>query len=190
MNVREFIEQSIEGLRQQTAAHSATWLLGEEDTWSVDQGDGTITFAFSGGLVAKAPVQIIGTYNPREGTFLWGWNHPSVPEPLRTHAELAKEFGACNQVSQFTSRQVKCSEIEAWGFAAAAARLAKANGAYRADAGGPLVYMTFAKCGCTKENSDEQLQQILPFAACPHFRVDRSDRPCLPNTALFWYDHW
>ncbi|MBB3121421.1 hypothetical protein [Pseudoduganella violacea] len=38
----QFIEQSREGLAQQTAAHSATWHFGEEENWSADLDTGTI----------------------------------------------------------------------------------------------------------------------------------------------------
>ena len=90
-------------------------------------------------------MQIIGTYNTDDGTFLWGWDHPSVQEPLRVHAKLARTFGEQHKLSNFTERTVKCTEDEAWEFAAVAARLGNANGAYRGPAGSALVYMTFGE---------------------------------------------
>jgi hypothetical protein len=58
-----FIQQAIEGLRTQTAAHASTWHLGEEENWSADQESGRIGFSFSDGIIAEADMQIIGTYN-------------------------------------------------------------------------------------------------------------------------------
>ncbi|MBC8163949.1 MAG: hypothetical protein H7Z42_22295 [Roseiflexaceae bacterium] len=142
MTFAEFIEQSMAGLRLQTEAHNGTWHLGEEQRWGVDQDGGTITWEFAG-TVASAPVQIIGTYNPSDGSLLWGWDHPSVLPPLAEHARLLRQYGEDNGIAQLTTRTIFCSEDEAWGFTSVAARLAGANGAYRADAGGPLVYMTF-----------------------------------------------
>ena len=140
-----FIAQSVEGLRLQTAAHTSTWGLGREETWHVDQNAGTITFYFADSLQAVAPIQVVGTYNREDGTFLWGWDHPSVPEPLRGHARLAREFGERHGMASLVERKVSCSEEEAWEFTALAARLGEASGAYRADTGGPLVFMTFGE---------------------------------------------
>jgi hypothetical protein len=149
--VEFFVKQSLEGLKAQTTAHSATWHFGKEKSWSVDQDQGVIQFLFADGVVATAPVQIIGTYNPQSGTFLWGWDHPSVAEPLRRAAALVRSYGAKHNVVRFTEREVKCTEAEAWEFTAIAARLDSANGAYRANSGGPLVYMTFGEVTLAKQ---------------------------------------
>lgn len=145
-----FIKQSVEGLQTQTLTHAATWHLGEETNWAVDQDTGRIRLTFANDTVAQADIQIVGTYNTLDGTFLWGWDHPSVAEPLRKHASLAKEFGEKHKLSRFTERKVKCSEDDAWEFTAVAARLGKANGAYRARAGTALVFMTFGKIDLSK----------------------------------------
>lgn len=140
---KQFIEASMSGLQEQTAAHSATWHFGEEERWEANQDTGEIIFTFADGMTARAQLQIIGTYNTQDGTFLWGWDHPSVLEPLRRSAELAKAWGEANHVESFIKRKVKCSETEAWQFTAVAARLSGANGAYRGPAGATLVFMTF-----------------------------------------------
>lgn len=145
-----FIQQSIEGLRAQTAAHSATWHLGEEATWTADQGTGRIRFTFEDGTVADADFQIVGSYDSLDGTFLWGWDHPSVGEPLREHARLAKEFGLKHALSKYTERMVRCTEEEAWEFTAVAARLGNVNGAYRGPAGTTFVFMTFGEISLSK----------------------------------------
>jgi hypothetical protein len=141
----QFIEASRDGLAQQTSAHSATWHLGKEERWSADLDTGTIKFHFKNGTTASAPIQVVGTYNKLDGTFLWGWDHPSVPEELRKHAQLAKQWGEKNNVPNFKSRKVRCTEDEAWSFAAVANRLGNANGVYRGPDGNALVYMTFGE---------------------------------------------
>jgi hypothetical protein len=85
-----FIDAAVEGLRQQTAAHSATWRLGQGESWAADLDAGTIVFSFTDGTTVSAEIQVVGTYNTVDGTFLWGWDHPSIPENLREHALLAK----------------------------------------------------------------------------------------------------
>ncbi|OAN65994.1 hypothetical protein A7X12_13800 [Sphingomonas sp. TDK1] len=120
-------------------------MVGEEAfDWSVDLDLGVIMFT-AASYVATAPVQVIGTYNRRDGTFLWGWDHPSIPESRRADAKLARQFGEVHGLSRYTTRKVSCSETEAWQFTAVASYLAGATGTYRGNSGPTLIYMTFGK---------------------------------------------
>lgn len=140
-----YTSQAIELLQEQTAAHSSMWRLGDEDNWSADQNSGRITFWFADGTIAEADIQIVGTFNTASGTFLWSWDHPSIQEPLRAHARLARQFGERHRLLNFTERAVKCTEEKAWEFTAVAARLGGANGAYRSPVGTVIIYMTFGE---------------------------------------------
>jgi hypothetical protein len=146
-----FIAAAREGLALQTASHASAWHLGRGEEWAADLDRGEITFQFKDGVTAIAPIQVIGTYNSKDGTFLWGWDHPSVPQPLRAHAKLALEWGKSNNLPAFTSRKVVCTEDEAWSFAAVANRLAGANGAYKGPSGSTLVFMTFGQVKISKQ---------------------------------------
>lgn len=141
----QFVAGAREGLAQQAAAHAETWNFGKEQNWSVDLDTGLIVFQFEKGVTATASIQVVGTYNKADGTFLWGWDHPSIPQPLRRHALLAKAWGQQNSVTMFTTRKVQCSQDDAWGFAAVANRLAQANGVYRGQTGSTVVFMTFGE---------------------------------------------
>lgn len=148
-----FVEASVEGLKIQTASHDATWGLGDAETWSVNQDTGELTWIFGEGKVAVAPVQIIGTYNPDDGTFMWGWDHPSVDPALQESARLVKALGEEHSIPRFTQQKITISdESEAWEFVAVANRLANSNGGYRGDSGGPLVFMTFGKLSVSTES--------------------------------------
>ncbi|MFC5598278.1 DUF6882 domain-containing protein [Deinococcus cellulosilyticus] len=144
-DIQDFIEGSMEGLRLQTEAHQNLWHLGEEEQWNVDLQQGQIRWTFADGTVAVANIQVVGTFNPQDSTFLWGWDHPSVPPALRDHAEKVRVYGEEHQIPTFTERTITCTELQAWEFTAVAARLGGASGAYRGNAGGPLVFMTFGE---------------------------------------------
>jgi hypothetical protein len=156
---RQLTDQSMEELRLKTSAHDASWRLGEAD-WAVDQDDGTIIFTRPDGIRAVCPVQIIGTYNTNDGTWLWGWQHPSVVEPLQAHAWTLHEYGKANNIATLTTPKITCSEDEAWEFAALACKLNNAQGAYRGPAGATLVFMTFGtvklQAAETAETADQQ----------------------------------
>jgi hypothetical protein len=101
-----------------------------EATWRVDE------------TVVRAPVQIIGSYNPRSEMFIWAWDHPSVAPRLRVSAERTRWFGNAHKVTELTERQVKMSEADAWRLTAIAMKVNAAYGAYRGPTGGPIVFMT------------------------------------------------
>lgn len=147
-----YIAASVEGLRMVTAAHQSTWHLGEEQSWNVDQDQGLLIFTFANGTTASAPVQIVGTYNARDNTFMWGWEHPSVVPDLQQNAAQARAFGQEHGSKELTTQTVSCTEQRAWEYSALAMRLSEANGAYRAEAApGTFVFMNFGEVSLAKE---------------------------------------
>ena len=145
-DVQAFIAQSMAGMQAATTAHCATWHLDEAEQWSVDMDSERIVFQLPGGVVATAPVQIVGTSNSEDGSFLWGWDHPSVPAELAEHAQLALAFGRAHGLHAYTTRKVDCDDSLAWEFAAVAMRLGEASGTYRAQASETAhVWMTFGQ---------------------------------------------
>ena len=145
----ELLDHSMEELRAKTRAHTEGWGLGTCDRWDLDQQDGRLVFT-SPKLVATAPAQIIGTYSTQSGTWLWGWDHPSVEPALQKDAKRVLEFGEQNEVEVLTTRKLECSEDEAWEFTALACHLCGAQGGYRGPAGPALVFMTFGKVTLSK----------------------------------------
>lgn len=144
MDYRDLVAQSMEELRLKTEAHDRLWRLGEAD-WSVDQDAGEIVFSAPNGMVARCVVQIIGTFNTVDGTWLWGWDHPSVQPPLRAHAARVREYGESNAIAELTTSKVSTTEERCWEFAALACKLNEAQGAYRGPSGPTLVFMTFGE---------------------------------------------
>jgi hypothetical protein len=141
---------AISGLQALTTAHVGTWHMDEAD-WTADQEKGEITFTNKRrGTVATAPVQIIGTFNTTDGTWMWGWANPSVAAHVVEDARKLKEYGTTHGVSELTSAKVKCIEQRAWVFAALACRLCARQGAYRGPAGKTMVFMTFGEVKISK----------------------------------------
>jgi hypothetical protein len=143
-NYETLKKQSLEELQLKTEAHDATWHLSEAD-WSVDQDAGEIVFNTPNGLTATCPVQIVGTYNTADGTWLWGWDHPSVADGLDQHAERVRRYGLKHGIDELTHRKLTCTQDDAWQFAALACKIADAQGAYCGPSGTTLIYMTFGE---------------------------------------------
>ena len=114
----------------------------EDARWTVDQNTGLIQFERRDGALVSAPVQIIGAWNPRNDSFTWGWDHPSVKVRLRAFAERTRWFGDRHKLTELTEPVVKISEAEAWRLSAVAMKVNAASGVYRAPTAGPVIFMT------------------------------------------------
>ena len=153
-DIETFISDSVTEVHSITGAHSGNWRLGEEQSWSVDLNNGHILFSFADGTQAVAPIQIVGTFNAKDDTFMWGWGHPSVLPQLQKNASLVKAFGRKNNASELTKKKIPCTEKRAWEYTALAMRLGEAKGVYRAEtANGTYVFMNFGEVQLAK-NSD------------------------------------
>lgn len=138
----DFVIAARDNLIEQNKAHATTWQLGKEQGWSADIGIGVIVFRFAKGLSGTTHFQVVGTYDEKDGSFLWGWAHPSVPAAFREHANLAKQWGSENNHPAFMSKSLKCSLDQAMDFAAVANSLAGSKGVYRGHAGKKYIFMT------------------------------------------------
>jgi hypothetical protein len=137
-------ERAHEELRLKSELHQSTWGL-DGASWAADLESGTITFVNARGWTITAPVQVIGTFNTLDGTWLWGWGSPSVPEPVSEHAQLVRAFGEKYGLGALTTRMIEASEEDGWEFTALACHLAGAQGGYRGPAGTTMVFMTFGE---------------------------------------------
>lgn len=155
MDFEFYVEQCMEDLRAKTGAHDSTWGLGES-AWSVDQHTGTIIFDSPRGFTATCPVQIIGTYNTEDSTWLWAWDNPSINEELTRHAAAMREFGEEHDLPNYTHAKIQMDEEQCWEFVAVACRHMGYQGAYRGPAGTTMVFMTFGEVKLSEGESGFQ----------------------------------
>ena len=143
----KFLEDAYKLYNERNQRHIDDWGMGMHPNWTVDQDRGEIYWHLDNGFTAFAPVQVIGSYNPADSTFLWGWDHPSVLEHLRSDAALCKEWGETHGQEFYVNRKINCDDATPLEFIAVALKLADANGAYIASTGsdGPTMYMTFGE---------------------------------------------
>ncbi|MCL2716044.1 MAG: hypothetical protein FWD68_16100 [Alphaproteobacteria bacterium] len=125
---------------------SAVDLWGmDKAAWNADLDAGTITFSSEEkGLVASAAVQVVGSFNTDDGSWLWGWDHPSVPEALAAHARRVRAFGEQYGLEALVTRRIAASMEDAWRFTALASYLSSGQGCYCGPSGAARFFMTFA----------------------------------------------
>lgn len=143
-DVETVLARSMEHLRLKTQSHADAWGLDRIERWDADLEDGVLSFS-GPGLLVVAPLQVVGTYSTDDGSWLWGWDHPSVPEFLARDAERVRAFGEHHGLSRYANRKIQCTEEDAWQFTALACHLAEASGAYRGNSDSTLVFMTFGQ---------------------------------------------
>ena len=140
---KALLDNSMEELRAKTMGHQVGWGLGKSDQWSLDLSQGDLIFTFANGVVATCPAQIVGTFDSTDGSWLWAWANPSIPEALQRDSLRVKEYGEQRQIARLTSAEWRGTEEEAWRMAALACKLCEAQGVYRGPAGPTLVFISF-----------------------------------------------
>jgi hypothetical protein len=142
------VDQAFNELQAKTTAHVRLWHLDVAD-WSLNQDDGNITFeAPSFNIRATAPAQIIGSFNVRDSTWLWGHLNPSVEPALA--ALSRKLYDHCVQAKFNVSHKMKFKEDVAWKLAAIACKLNQGQGVYRGPAGDTMVFIEFGTVALAK----------------------------------------
>lgn len=115
---------------------------------------GRITLAFDGAPVVSADAQVVGTYSD-DGTWMWGWGHPDVPERMQQAAWAVQQFGERQEIEDLLSRGGPIDKVRLNDFLAICAYISDADGVYLGDhgAGGKV-------CVCYYLN--DQLKGLLP----------------------------
>ena len=148
------IGRSLEGAKLQAEAHQSTWGFGMLDRWDVDLTEGLIRFSSNDGFLAVAPVQVVGTFNTLDRTFLWAWDHPSIPSERAVASHLARDFGEEYALTDYTTRKVGCDKDAAWEYAAVTNHLANMQGVYCGPSGTTLAFFVFGQVTLSKTSKE------------------------------------
>jgi len=146
---KAFLEGSMEGLHLQTEAHQGTWRLGKSERWDFSQDSGELVFTFPD-MVVRAPAQIIGSFDSREGSWMWAWANSSLSDSLTRDSVRVRDYGEQHQIRRLTTGTWSAEEADGWRMAALANRLCESNGVYRGPAGTTFVFFTFGQVQLTK----------------------------------------
>ena len=135
-------------IERTASVHAARWGLGTAERWDLDQTMAVIRWTFPD-KTAEAPAQILGSYSPRSGSWLWAWANDSLRPATRTASEAARDWGAANGQALLTRPRLEVTEEQADEITAIAFRVTMATGFYRAPTGSGVVYVTFGQVTIT-----------------------------------------
>jgi len=139
-------------LLRMAAAHVAaltyghmSWGLGRHDNWAVDLNRGTIEWRLSD-RVARAPVELIGTWASDLGTYRWGWDHPAIPAASAPSAQAVKAFADAHSIAELQSAELPCSFEQAQDIASTAVLIGDLQGLFVGQASRTaLAYLGFGE---------------------------------------------
>ncbi len=115
---------------------------------------GRITLIYQDGTEVSADAQIAGTLSD-DGSFMWGWGHPDVPERMQAAAWAVQQFGERQEIDELLSRGGATDAPTIEDFLAVCAYISDADGVYSGDHGGGGKV-----CICYYLN--DQLKEVLP----------------------------
>jgi Family of unknown function (DUF6882) len=142
-----YVARGREKLRLNTALQDRMFQINRA-AWDVDQLAGVIRFQSPTGVIASAPVQIIGSFTA--GTWTWAWANPLVNPKVARHAGQLRAYGTGHSVADLTAAKVMCDQQHCWDFVAAdVAMNDDARGGFVGTAGDTMVFMTFGEVTLT-----------------------------------------
>ena len=118
--------------------------LGLERNYDFDQDTGLLTLKLAGGRKIVARAQILGSFDPRDRSFMWAWANPSLLPAMCEDAERAKAEGERLGVAALTTPTQTIVFDNLTPLLAMAAQAGGADGVYRGMVNGSTsVFMSF-----------------------------------------------
>jgi len=96
--------------------------------WDLNIEEGVIRFGDKERFKVMAAIQLLGTYSPDDGQWLWAWSNPETAKLGHASAVIRDKH---EDVPELQEPTFKCTETKAWALAAAAAHQMEAQGCYR-----------------------------------------------------------
>ncbi|MFB0620365.1 DUF6882 domain-containing protein [Streptomyces sp. AGS-58] len=119
-----------------------SWGLGSADRWDLDQQTGMITWTFPD-KTATAPAQILGSFSPGSGSWLWAWANQSILPAMSRDARTFRDWAGANGHPALAQPKIEADEKAAATLVALAVRITEATGYYRGPGGNSAVIITF-----------------------------------------------
>lgn len=118
--------------------------IGLEETYAFDQDDGKLELIFSDGRKIVAKGQLLGSFDPRDRTFLWAWANPSIQQALLEDARRAQAEGRRTGDAALTTPRQTADFAQLTALLALVSRISGTDGLYRCITNGSTsVFVTF-----------------------------------------------
>lgn len=119
-------------LCERNVAAAQGWAVGLHKRFAFDQTDGRLVLSFEQGADLVLPAQVLGSFDPFDGSFMWGWHNPSLRPELQLAARQAREDGERRGEAALTTPLLRLRFDRLAVLLAHAAQVAGADGVHRA----------------------------------------------------------
>ena len=123
--------QAATWLQQQNIHLASNHAVGQEYDYTFSQETGELILLFEDGRKLVAKGQILGSFDPRNGSFMWAWHNATLREELCRDAELVRSEGERIGELALTRPLQKARFNDLTPIMALAAQTAGADGVYR-----------------------------------------------------------
>ncbi|MER5280326.1 DUF6882 domain-containing protein [Streptomyces sp. NPDC002809] len=131
-----------EDMIDQLARAHMSWGLGSADRWGLDQRTGLITWTFPD-RTATAPAQILASFSPSSGSWLWAWANESILPEMSRDARSVRDWAEAHGHPALARPETEADAQAAATLAALAVRITGATGFYRSSGGKSVAIITF-----------------------------------------------
>jgi hypothetical protein len=131
-----------EDMIEQLGRAHMSWGLGSADRWDLDQTTGIITWTFPD-KTATAPAQILGSFSPGSGSWLWAWANKSILPDMSRDARIVRDWAEANGHPALAQPKIDADVQAASTLVALAVRVTGATGCYKGPGGNSTLIITF-----------------------------------------------
>lgn len=143
-DLRSRLGEACDWLTNRNIALARTHGLGLEETYAFDQDDGRLELIFSDGRKIVANGQLLGSFDPRDRSFLWSWANPSMHQELLADAQRAQAEGRRTGDAALTTPMQIADFGQLTALLALVSQIPGADGLYRCITNGSTsVFVTF-----------------------------------------------
>lgn len=137
-----WIERARDSAKQRMADAQGRYGLGGHARYEIDLPTATIRFLDTGGrLLVQADIQVAGSWSPKGGSWLWGWENDSVPAAASSRITAVRDLGAAKRLPALQAGFAGCDEGMAWSMASLAADVLDAECLYRAPGAASQLFL-------------------------------------------------
>lgn len=142
--LRTRLGEACDWLANRNISLARTHGIGLEETYAFDQDEGRLELIFSDGRKIVANGQLLGSFDPRDRTFLWAWANPSMRQELLADALRAQAEGRRTGEISLTTPMQAADFGQLTALLALVSQMSGADGLYRCITNGSTsVFVTF-----------------------------------------------
>lgn len=165
-------------LTARNIALARDWGIGLERDYAFDQETGRLALKFEGRRTIGAHGQILGSFDPRDRSFMWSWANPSIQPELCADAARLKAEGERLGVAALTIPVQTVSFDALLPLLALAAQNGGADGVYRCMVNGSTsVFLALRLDGTAPKGAGGSADELMEAARA---LVADYDREMLP----------